>query len=60
MANVYKTKQQAQDALNSQPFTLLCRLRHSIVPVYERNLLGEKTSPKPIGYGYRLDVLGRA
>ena len=50
----YKTKQQAIDALNSQPFTLACRARHEIVPVYARNLLGEKTSPKPIGYGYRL------
>jgi hypothetical protein len=57
--SIYKTKEQARDALNSQPFTLLCRLRHSIVPVYKRNLLGEKTSPRPIGYGYRLDVLGR-
>lgn len=50
----YKTKQQAIDALNSQPFNLACRARHEIVPVYARNLLGEKTSPKPIGYGYRL------
>jgi len=51
---IYKTRQQAIDALNSQPFTLSCRARHVVVPVYERNLLGEKTSLKPIGYGYRL------
>jgi hypothetical protein len=51
---IYKTRQQAIDALSSQPFTLSCRARHIVVPVYERNLLGEKTSPKPIGYGYRL------
>jgi hypothetical protein len=50
----YKTKKQAIDAFNSQPFTLACRARHEIVPVYATNLLGEKTSPKPIGYCYRL------
>jgi hypothetical protein len=52
--NVYKTKTQAIDALNSQPFTIACKARHEIVPVYKRNLLGEKESAKPIGYGYRL------
>jgi hypothetical protein len=51
---IYETKQKAIDAFNSQPFTLACRLRHEIVPIYARNLLGEKTDPKPIGYGYRL------
>ena len=51
---IYKTKKQATDALNSQPFTLDCRARHEIVPVYARNLLGEKIHDKPIGYGYRL------
>jgi hypothetical protein len=52
--NVYKTKQKAIDALNTQPFTIECRARHEIVPVYQRNLLGEINQPKPIGYGYRL------
>ncbi len=52
--SVYKTKRQAIDALNSQPFTIECRARHEIVPVYQRNILGEKESEKPIGYGYRL------
>jgi hypothetical protein len=28
------------------------------VPVYERNLLGEKVSDKPIGYAYRLKAKG--
>lgn len=51
---IYKTKKQAQTALYSQPFTLTGRARHEIVPVYTRNLLGEKTHDKPIGYGYRL------
>ena len=51
---IYKTKKQAIDALNSEPFTLACRARHEIVPVYARNLLGEKIHDKPIGYGYRL------
>ena len=51
---IYKTKTAARDALNSQPFTLDCRARHEIVPVYKRNLLGEIESPQPIGYGYRL------
>jgi len=51
---VFKTRQQAHDALNQQPFTAACRARHIIVPVFARNLLGEKTSEKPIGYGYRL------
>ena len=52
--SVYKTKQQARDALNTQPFTLACRNRHEIVPVYARNLLGEIENPRPIGYAYRL------
>lgn len=51
---VHKTKQQAIDALNSQPFTLACRARHVIVPVYQRNILGEKESDKPVGYCYKL------
>lgn len=51
---IYKTAAAARDALNSQPFTLACRARHEIVPVYKRNLLGEIESPQPIGYGYRL------
>lgn len=50
----YPTKQAARDALNSQPFTAQCRARHVVVPVYERNLLGEKIKPQPIGYSYRL------
>jgi hypothetical protein len=52
--SIFKTKRQATDALNNQPFTLACRARHEIVPVYKRNLLGEKESEKPIGFGYRL------
>lgn len=51
---ICKTRKQAVDMLNQQPFTLACRARHIIVPCYARNLLGEKTSPKPIGYAYRL------
>lgn len=51
---ICKTRKQAMDMLNQQPFTLACRARHIIVPCYARNLLGEKTSPKPIGYAYRL------
>ena len=57
MSTIYKTRQRAIDALNSQPFTLACRARHKIVPVYARNFLGEKIDPKPIGYSYRLDRL---
>jgi hypothetical protein len=52
--SIFKTKRQAIDALNNQPFTLACRARHEIVPVYKRNLLGEKELEKPIGFGYRL------
>jgi hypothetical protein len=52
--SIFKTKRQAIDALNNQPFTVDCRSRHEIVPVYKRNLLGEKESEKPIGFGYRL------
>lgn len=52
--SIFKTKKQAINALNNQPFTIACRLRHEIVPVYKRNLLGEKESEKPIGFGYRL------
>lgn len=55
---MYPTKQQARDALNQQPFTLECRARHIVVPCFERNLLGEVTNPKPIGYGYRLKSRG--
>jgi hypothetical protein len=51
---VFKTKNKAIEALNNQPFTVNCRARHEIVPVYKRNLLGEIESTKPIGYGYRL------
>ena len=51
---IYKTKQKAIDALNSQPFTLACRARHKIVPCYRRNLLGEILDTKPIGYAYVL------
>lgn len=51
---IYKTRMQAINALNSQPFTMACKLRHIIVPCYARNLLGEKINPKPIGYAYRL------
>lgn len=54
MRGVYPSIQAARDALNSQPFTLQCRARHEIVPVFERNLLGEKIHPRPIGYCYRL------
>ena len=54
MARTYPTKAAARDALNGEPFTLKGRARHEIVPVYERNLLGEITNPRPVGYGYRL------
>ena len=54
MRNVYQTRTIARDMLNQQPFTQACRARHIIVPVYDRNLLGEKVSEKPIGYAYRL------
>lgn len=55
---IYKTRQQAREALCGQPFTLECRARHIVVPCYARNLLGEKVSPKPIGYSYRLRAAG--
>jgi hypothetical protein len=51
---IHKTKRAATDALNNQPFTAECRARHIVVPIFERNLLGEKTKARPIGYGYRL------
>jgi hypothetical protein len=57
--NVYRSARIARDMLNQQPFTLECRARHEIVPVFERNLLGEKVGSKPIGYGYRLKSGGR-
>lgn len=52
---MYPTKKAATDALNGQPFTLSCRARHIVVPVYERDILGNRTQRKaPIGWGYRL------
>ena len=51
---IYKTRKHAQDALESQPFTLACRARHIVVPCYARNLLGEKIHNRPIGYCYKL------
>lgn len=56
MQGVYPSQKVAREMLNLQPFTLECRARHEIVPVYARNLLGEKTSASPIGYAYRLKV----
>lgn len=52
--SVYKTKKQAKEMLEQQPLTLAYRARHIIVPVYKRDLLGDKLSDTPIGYGYRL------
>jgi len=51
---VWATKSMAKSALNQQPFTAACRARHEVVPVYETNLLGERTSQWPLGWGYRL------
>jgi hypothetical protein len=53
-ANVYPNRRAARDGLETQPFTLACRARHVIVPVYERNLIGEKTRARPIGYAWKL------
>lgn len=58
MQGVYPSRHVAREMLNQQPFTIKCRARHEIVPVYARNLLGEKTSDKPIGYAYRLKAKG--
>lgn len=52
---VYPSKRKAREMLNQQPFTAACRARHEIIPVYERNLLGEKISDRPVGYSYRLN-----
>lgn len=52
---VYPSKKKAREMLNQQPFTAACRARHEIAPVYERNLLGEKISDRPVGYCYRLN-----
>jgi hypothetical protein len=51
---VHPTRQAASEALHNQPFTAQCRDRHVVVPVYARNLLGEKIKARPIGYAYRL------
>ena len=59
LQGVYPSIAKARDALNEQPFTLECRARHEIVPVFDRDLLGEKVSEKPIGFGYRLKIAGR-
>lgn len=58
MPGVWKTKRMANEALKQQPFTIECRARHIVVPVYERNVLGEKVSEKPIGYCFRLRSSG--
>lgn len=58
MPGVWATQQQARDVLNQQPFTKALRARHVVVPVFERNLLGEKVSERPIGWCYRLRAAG--
>ena len=58
MIGIYPSRKVARDMLYQQPFTQRCRDRHEIVPVFDRNLLGEKLSELPIGWTYRLKPSG--